>query len=176
MTSTFRFKKGVEDIEQPVLLEEEWYPVELTEDPSILPNNVLRDLAQQAGMDEIKMDDPRVQRFLEENEKAGFNMIWKVRVEDPDERIDGRKFTVYLPYPSDFDENRTDGRGMNVYDAKLERIADWADKFGGSVEGEEVTVSPGLKGQIYIKQDKAQNREELINTVDLFSGAKPYGE
>lgn len=167
---TFKFRKNVDEVEEPELMPVDWYPVELYEDPTLEANATLRD-----AVDDLK-DTKAVDAALKADEKAGFNMILRLAVESEDPRFDGRKLRLWLPYPSEYDLERYDSRGMLVYDAKMERIIKFAEKFGSGPEGDEVDIYAGMKGRVYIEQRRSQNREGLENAISMFAGFKSYDE
>ena len=168
--ATFGFKKAADDIEEPVLLPEDWYEAEIKDEPQVVPNNTLKELAGEGASEEI------IDKVLRENPKAGYNLKVNLNIVSDDEMFNGRFFSVYLPFPNDYDEDRYDGIGQKVYDAKLQRIIQFAEAFGGDVDGENVTILPGLDGKVYIVQQMAPGRDSLSNSVDLFSGFKPVEE
>jgi len=163
--ATFGFKKSVDDIEEPELLSEDWYAFEIAKEPEILMN---RALAAEVG--EGASDD-EIDQALRENDKCGYNLVVSLMCISDDPLANGRRFKLYIPYPSDYDEDRYDGIGQKVYDAKLQRIAEFAEAFQGDVDGGEITMLPGGKGQAYVIVQEGQRGQ--MNSVDLFSGFKP---
>lgn len=172
---TFKVGKSVDDIEEPVLMPVDWYEFEISEEPVLKHNNALNNMIPEDASDQ------EVLEAIEQNEKAGLNLVISLRSESPEALFDGRRLTAWLPYPSIPDEERYDGRGQKVYDAKFTRITDFVTKFGGSMEenenGEtEITLVKGMKGCCYVTQGKIPDREELGNSIDIFAGFKEYGE
>ena len=147
---TFTFQKPVEDIEEPILLDEDWYRARIAKAPTIEPNKK-------------KQDDPN-------QEGAGDNLIISLSLIG--QEADGRRFKLYLPWPSVEDEDKYDGIGMKVSDAKMERIADFTVKFGGISEGTDVVLEEGMEGFVYVTQGLDQAGQRVINSVDPFAGFK----
>lgn len=181
-TATFRFKQSVDDIEDPVLMPVDWYEFEIVEVPSIQPNATLRDAMKEAGSElnpRIPPSDEQLKlmdSFIATDEKCGRNLVIRLRSEADDPEYSGRKFTLWLQWPHEADEDRWNDRGQKLYDAKQSRVVEFTEAFGGSVDGEEISLSKGLKGSLYVTQQRAQNSEELVNTIDVFAGFKEYGE
>ena len=170
---TFGFKKSIDDIEEPVLLPEDWYDFEILSEPKVRPNY---DLYQEVG------DDPspeQMEELMKENPKMFQNIEIFMSTESPDPMYAGRKFTFRLPWPSDSDEDRYDNNGMKLYDARMRDISKFAEAFGGGADGDTVNIPKGGKGCAYVKILPAgtiDGVDEDRNTIDRFAGFKPYGE
>lgn len=147
---TFTFAKPIEDVEEPILLEEDWYRARIATSPTIAPNKA-------------KQADP-------ESEKAGDNLEVSLRLVEGE--ADGRRFKLYLPWASLEDEDKYDGIGMKVSDAKMERIADFTVKFGGVVEGTDIVLEENMEGYVYVTRGLDQQGQRMINNVDPFAGFK----
>uniref|UniRef100_A0A6M3JM72 Uncharacterized protein n=1 Tax=viral metagenome TaxID=1070528 RepID=A0A6M3JM72_9ZZZZ len=175
MSPTFGFNKGVDDIEEPILLPEEWYDMEICDEPRLSPNKALFDLVgQDATLEETET-------ALVADPKAGINLVLNMEVDSSDDAFNGRKMKVWLPYPSPIDAERFDHRGQKLYDAKMQRCVELTEAFGGDVSenenGEtEITLTKGLRGQCYVIQQRSQSGEELVNSIDTFQGFKGYGD
>ena len=155
--TTFSFHKPIEDIEEPVLLEEDWYKARISKSPSIEPNKAMKESS--------------------ENEKAGHNLVISLRLTGNTlEGADGRMFTLYPPWPSEKDETLYDGRGMKLSDAKIQRIAGIVDGFGGLVDGTDIMLEEGMEGFVYITRGLDQQGQEMQNNIDLFSGVRKVEE
>lgn len=170
---TFKFKKKVEDIEEPKLLDTDWYLHRVSKEVRIMPNEALRnivgDKASEKAMQKACIED--------KNEKAGFTMFVNCEIVSPDPDFNGRESTIMLPYPSDADLERRDRKGMIKYDAKMELIASLIEAAGGSVDGEEAEgLQVGATFQAYVKQQRQRNKEALENRVDIFAGFKGADE
>lgn len=143
--STFSFPKPVEDIEEPVLLEEDWYLCEIAGKPEKRTNRA----------------------------ETGQNLVIPIRLTGNNvEGANGRRYTLYPPWPSDADESQYDGRGMKLSDAKIQRIAGIVEGFGGVVDGTDIMLEEGMQGYVRIVQAMDQAGENIVNNVDLFSGVK----
>ena len=154
---TFTFPKPIEEIEEPILLEEDWFKSRICAPPSIEPNNAMK-------------TDPN-------SEKAGHNLVIPVILTGNDvEGADGRRFTLYPPWPSEKDEGLYDGRGMKLSDAKMERIAGIVGGFGGLVEGTDVMLEEGMEGYVFVNREMDKQGQNIVNNVDLFSGVKSVEE
>lgn len=168
--ATFSFRKEEDDIEAPQTIPEDWYKAEIKEEPVLKANNVLKEAL---GRDPEPGDEEALS-VIAENPKAGFNMVVDLNTISEMPEANGRFFRLHLPYPSEFDEDRYDAIGQKVYDSKMSRIIDFTKAFGGSVDGETVTLLPGLKGQVYIGLGTMKGRDDLINSIDPFAGFKPF--
>jgi len=147
---TFTFQKPIEDVEEPVVMEEDWYRTRIAKAPTIEPNKK-------------KQDDPN-------QEGAGDNLVVSLAVVG--EAGTGRRFKLYLPWPSLADEDLYDGIGMKVSDAKMERIADFTVKFGGISDGTDIMLEEGMEGFVYITRGLDQSGQRMVNSVDPFAGFK----
>jgi len=147
---TFTFAKPIEDVEEPILLEEDWYLSIIKAPPVIAPNK-----AKQADA---------------ESEKAGDNLEIAIALQGGE--AEGRRFKLYLPWPSLEDEDKYDGIGMKVSDAKMERIADFTVKFGGISDGTDIMLEENMRGYVYVTQGLDQQGQRMINSVDPFAGFK----
>ena len=146
--TTFSFSKSVDDIAPPVLMEEDWYIAVLTDDPEIKPN-------------------AKKEKGLSEEDGAGDNLVLKLMIAEGEHQ--GRRFNVYLPYPSEQDMERIDGIGMNVYDAKLELISDFAEKATGcSVDGSEITIRKNARVGVYVSTGQGRDKESIVNSIEVF--------
>ena len=145
---TFSFAKPIEDVEEPVLLEEGWYRAAIKTTPTIEPNKA-------------KKENP-------ENEKAGDNLVIAIGLSEGE--ATGRRFKLFLPWPSLEDEDKYDGIGMKVSDAKMERIADFTTKFGGVSDGTDIMLEENMEGYVYVTKGLDQQGQRIINSVDPFAG------
>ncbi len=111
---TFGFNKPIDDIEDPVLLPEDWYTFRVSKDPTIEDNKKAKD-------------------GLSGEEGAGKNLVVKLTTVSDDPEFNGRMLTIWLPYPSEHDESQYDGIGQKKSDAKMQRIIGFVEAFGGRV-------------------------------------------
>jgi len=147
---TFSFAKPIEDVEEPVLLEEDWYLARIAKAPSIEPNKA-------------KRENP-------ESKKAGDNLVINLSLVEGE--ANGRRFNLYLQWPSLEDEDVYNGVGMKVSDAKMERIVDFTTKFGGVSDGTDVILEENMEGYVYVTRGLDQQGQKMINSVDPFAGFK----
>lgn len=149
-TATLSFGKNVDDIEQPPLLPEDWYVVEVREVPQVKANKA-------------KLNDP-------EDEKAGNNWVVPVKTVTDEPEFNGRYFTLFFPLPRPGDDEKRTPQGMTVEDQCIERIGEFVKKFGGTVSGDEVQLGVGARGQVYVEQQVFGG--EPRNSVNTFAGFK----
>ena len=150
-TATLTFNKNVDDIEQPELMPEDWYVMELRDAPEVKPNKAMQ-------------NDP-------ESEKAGKNWVVPLVVATGDEEFDGRWFTLFLPLPKPGDDKKRTPMGQTVEDQAMERIGQFVEAFGGNIQGDTVSVKKGMRGQCYV--DRQVLNGEPRNGINMFAGFKP---
>jgi len=143
---TFTFQKPIEDVEEPILLEEGWERARIAGAPVLEPNKA-------------KKANP-------EDEKAGDNLVIPIALTQGD--ADGRRFKIFLPWPAPGDDEKYDGIGKKVGDAKMERIADFTIKFGGVSEGTDIMLEENMEGYVYVTQGLDQQGQNIINQIDTF--------
>jgi len=166
---TFSFNKKVDEIENPELMPEDWYDFEIFDEPKVLPNKTLKEMISEEASEE------EINSALEDDEKAGFNLVITLESESAEDKFCGRKMKLWLPYPSPIDETRYDGQGNKVYDRKMGRLVEFTEAFQGEVRESDIYLSPRMKGCCYVIQQKSLNSEEIVNSIDWFSGFKKYG-
>ena len=147
---TFSFAKPIEDVEEPILLEEDWYRARISAPPVIAPNKKKVADAEQDG--------------------AGDNLEVNLQLQGGEAQ--GRGMKIWLPWPSLADEDEYDGRGMKKSDAKMERIADFTVKFGGVSDGTDIVLEENMEGYVYVTRGLDQQGEKMINNIDTFAGFK----
>jgi len=147
---TFSFNKPIEDVEEPILLEEDWYRARIMAPPAIEPNKK-------------KQADP-------EQDGAGDNLVISLMLLENE--ANGRRFKLWLQWPSLADEDSYDGRGMKKSDAKMETIADFTTKFGGVSDGTDIMLEENMEGYVYVTRGLDQQGQSMINNVDPFAGFK----
>jgi len=149
--TTLKFGKAVDEIEEPEALQEGWYKAQVTTEPQILPNK-----KKQAGADYAA--------------GGGDNLVIKLRLIDPGNSGNGRVFTVWLPYPSKEDEAEYDGIGMLKYDAKMQKIAGFAEVATGcSIDGDEITILANATIGVYVSIGLDQQGDRMINSIEHFN-------
>ena len=152
--TTFNFAKDVDDIEQPVPIEEDWYVASIVKAPEIKPNKKKQEGKSYEG-------------------GAGDNMVISLRLLSEDDYANGRAFTLWLPFPSEEDMENYDGRGMLKYDAKMERLIEFATAAKGcTADGDSITILPNGRIGIYVSQGLDQQGNDIVNSIDWFQGFK----
>lgn len=152
--ATFSLGKDPDEIVEPELMEEAWYPFEIYKEPTMDKNKVMKTEGEDA-------------------DKAGYNVIVDVRcIEDSEHR--GRVFRVYLGLPAKGDdERRNPVDGRLVIDTKVERNATFALAFGGTVEGSSFTLSKGMCGMLKVVKAMDRSGVKFINQVSIFNDPEP---
>jgi hypothetical protein len=158
--ATFEMTKDVGDTQEPKLLPIDWYPCEITKDPTKEDNNVKK--AVDAGQD---VEDP---------DKAGQNLVLNVKVLSDVPEYNNRPFRLWLPFPNEADAGRYTPLGQTMEDAKTDRIAEFVSAFNGEdAEGRQVSLNVGQKAMLHIVQGPNQAGTGMQNSINTFSGAKP---
>lgn len=155
--ATFNVGVGKDDIQEAILLPEDWYQVEIFKEPHEAKNKAWNDAGERLSLEAAKNI----------NEKAGSNIVVPVRVISDVPEYHGRMLTKWLPLPNSFDEGQYTNRGQHVPDAKAEVIYKWAEAFGGNIEGSEASLSEGQKAYVYVIQDTDQSGEEKVNAISM---------
>ena len=162
--TTFNMTKKAEDIKEGVPVPEDWYPLEILEEP--LPPEECPNKKKQAGASEA--------------EGAGDNIILQLRLNHDDPMYDGRRFRVWLPYPNETDKKTYGVGGQTKEDSKLELIRDVYAAFAGlnpeDVEGDEIEFSLGDKAEFYVTHGLDQQGAKVIDEVNVFRNLpRPVG-
>lgn len=168
---TFSFPKSMDDVRDPELLPEDWYPVEVKKEPEISMNSTLRKaVGETAGEEEVET-------ALEAVEKAGYNLGFTVKVIDqPDPSFNGRSFFVNLPFPTKADEEKYWATGEKASDGKMKLIARWVTGLGGSVSGDEFSLEEGSRGIVFVGQRMKQDESGFENFISIFDEVRPYDD
>jgi len=155
--ATFDLGMDVDDVQEAQLLPEDWYNCEVVTDPEQQPNKAMKGGGPDA-------------------DKAGFNIVLRLRVVDSLPEYNGRQFTMWLPLPNDSDDGVFAG-GQPARDSKVARIAGVASALSGeSVKGSEATIVEGMRARFLITQ-KIDNRDgqTLRNELAPFTPPRPIG-
>lgn len=158
--TTFELNGNVDEIQEPVLLVNDKYALIISQEPEIQPNKKMRDEGADA-------------------EGAGHNIILRTRVYLPENpEFHGRQMNnIYLPVVKDGDDAKYNARGMTLKDAKLERIAEVVEGFGGSVDGDSVTISKYMMAVGTVIQKKNDTTSKMENELQVFGqSGKPAFE
>ncbi len=154
--STVTFGKRVDDIEEPILLPEDWYPMEVLKEPEVMINKA-------------KKDDP-------EAENAGDNWVVSMKTVDCEEEFAGREMAVFLGIPNEKDKYKFTRDGQRIYDKKMQNIVNFAEAFGGTIGEDDATLNAGALGRVYVLQGPNRISGEMENSIDIFNaGYKTYG-
>lgn len=160
--ATFNLGGDVDRIQEPTLLPNDKYAVIISQEPEIQPNKTLRDKGAEA-------------------DGAGHNIILRTRIYLPDvPEFHGRQMNnIYLPMVKDGDDAKYNMRGMTLKDAKLERIAEVVNGFGGEVNGDTITISKYMMAVGNVIQKKNETTGKMENELQVFASRgeapfKPY--
>jgi len=147
--ATFKLPKNVEDVVQPEALPEDWYTLEIVEEPELAPNKKLAAGGPQA-------------------EGAGMNIVIKCNVVSEIPEHSGRPFTLWVSFPSEQDKDRFTKMGQSYEDFKMDRIKVLMKAFSGQEpEGDEVDFQPGQRAMFYVVQALGQDGVTVRNDVDI---------
>lgn len=148
--ATFNMGKGLDDVVEPELMSEDWYLMEIYKEPALAKNKTLLNEGPDA-------------------EGAGFNIPVNLRCVEEGEHK-GRIFTLFLSLPGvGDDDKRNPISGMTYTDQKTLRNAEFALAFGGTVEGDEFSLTMGLIGKVFIQQKMDMSGTKLINQINPFN-------
>lgn len=152
----FSLDKNFEDVQEAQLLPEDWYVMEILEEPQQAPNKAMKEGGPQA-------------------DKAGYNIVLRLRTVSEVPEYSGRVLTVWLSLPNDSDKGEYI-QGQSKEDWKLERIAKVAAAFKGldnwkELEGDEISLEKGMQARFYIVQTLGLDGTTARNEVDLMNTA-----
>ena len=146
--ATFNIGIGKDDIQEGVLLAEDWYTMEIIKEPFEDKNSHWKAAGEKLPFKEASAI----------NEKAGKNIVLRLKVESDTPEFNGRVFTKWLPLPNANDEGQYMNDGQPKADWKADVIHKWVAAFGGSSEGAEVSMAEKQKALVYVLQG-IDNRE-----------------
>lgn len=149
--ATFSLGKEKDDLQEPVLLPEDWYTLEIT--------------AEVAQEKNAKWKEGGIDLSADQIEGAGENIVIRGRIVSDEPEFNGRPFTKWLPLPNPSDKNQFMNNGQPKEDWKLEQIYKWVAAFAGTVEGSEVSLATGMKAQVYIVQENDRRTGDLVNSI-----------
>ncbi len=150
MSPTFNVGKSIDDVHDPELMPEDWYPMEIVVEP-------IRELNAKQ-----KVGGP-------EADGAGENIVLRLGVVSDIPEYNGRQLTKWLSLPNPSDEGKFTRQGQSQEDWKISIIAAWATAFGGKVEGEDVDFEIGGRAMVLIIQGLAQDGTTIENKIDFNS-------
>lgn len=149
---TLKFRKKVDEVEEAVLMPEDYYVMRVILTPKLAPNKA-------------KAKD-------KEDPKAGDNWEIDVAVISDVPEFNGRKFRLFMAYPSTKDENEYTSRGQCAYDAKMENIIKVVQAFEGFAEGDTVTLPVGATARLPVVQKPNRQTGVMENQVNIFGELK----
>lgn len=155
--ATFNVGIGKEDIQEGVLLPEDWYTVQITREPYEDKNAAWKEAGDKLSIEEAG----RI------NQKAGKNIVINLKVISDVPEFSGRNFTKWLSLPSVLDEGLYMNDGQPKADWKASKIFKWVEAFGGAAEGAEASLATGAKGLVYVVQGKDRDGETDVNEISM---------
>jgi len=155
--ATFNVGIGKDDIQEPILLVEDWYEAEITREPYEDKNSHWKGVGENLSLD----DAHRV------NEKVGKNIVVNLKINSEIPEAHGRTFTKWLSLPNKFDEGLYMNNGQPRADWKADIIHKWAEAFGGGSEGADASFAEGQKALIYVIVEKDRDEETDINAISM---------
>ena len=166
--ATFNVSIGKEDIQEGVLLPEDWYEMQIVKEPFKDKNSYWKGAGEKLSFKDA----------VEINEKSGENIVVRLKVESSTPEFQGRAFTKWLPLPNPTDADLFMNDGQPKADWKAEVIHTWVEAFGGVSEGKEVSLSENQKAFIYVIQEvdnRAESAGETINSISMNIDPKSIG-
>ena len=156
--ATFNVGIGKDDIQEGVVLPEDWYTAEISKEPYEDKNAAWKEAGEGLSLEDA----------FKANEKCGSNIVVNLRIKTDDPETDGRSLTKWLPQPNEFDVGRymTDGQAREHW--KAEVIHKWVEAFGGDQDGAEVSFSKGQKALVYVVEEPDRNDEDKqVNAISM---------
>jgi len=166
--AVFQMTKAASELQSAVVLDADWYEMEITEEPQVEPNKKLTELGGEA-------------------DGAGFNIVLRLACVDP--QFHGRSFTKWLSMANPSDANKFTKNGQCYTDWKEMNIRLESAAFQGIsaneakamlASGREITVefSVGDRALYYITQKvvldaMGQPTEEKFNELDPWQLPRP---
>lgn len=161
MAATFELGKRKEDLQEPVLLAEDWYKMEIVKDMFQSKNSKWRDVDENADPATI--------------EGAGYSFVLQMKVVSDIVEENGRRLTKWLSCPNPTDEGRFTNDGQPMEDWKLDEIYKWVEAFTGSIDGSTVGLKAGSQGQVYVTQGLGRDKETIENQIPFSPAPKKIG-
>lgn len=154
--------KAIGDIQEAQLLPEDYYVMKITQEPTIEPNAEMK--KQEAG-----------ESFNED--KAGHNLVLRLRVEHDDPMINGRQFTKWLSLPKEGDESRViESTGQTIQDFKLEQLSKWYEALSGQVADpsmESLSFEVGQRCAVHVETGEDFRTHEAVSQINFNKDPKP---
>ena len=155
--ATFNVGIGKEDIQEGILLPEDWYTMEITREPYEDKNSAWKTAGEGLPLEEAAKANPKV----------GKNIIVHLKVASEITEHNGRGLTKWLPLPNALDDGKYMNNGQPKADWKAEIIHKWVEAFGGASEGAEVSFVEGQKALVYVVVGKDMSGEEDENSISM---------
>ena len=159
--ATFDLGKEQDDLQEPVLMPEDWYTLVISQKVVKKKNKAWKDGGEKLAAADIK--------------GAGENLIIQGRIVSDEPEYNGRVFFKYLALPNPSDEGKYMNDGQPKKDWKLDQIYKWVEAFGGSIEGSTVGLNVKMKAQVYIEETEDNRSGDTINAIG-FTLPKPISE
>lgn len=148
----FSMGKSVDDVQEPVLLPEDWYTMIITKEPEMAPNKKMRD----GGADA---------------EGAGHNIVLEMQVISDVSEFSGRQFRYWLSLPTSADSEKFTQDGRTIEDFKVAKIVEVVSAFGGMVDGADIELENGMQAQFYVLQEASERGPR--NSIDINTAPRP---
>lgn len=150
----FSVGKDFNDVQEAQLMPEDWYVMEISAEPEQMPNKAM------------KVGGP-------DAEKAGFNIVVKLKSISEDPEYSGRPFTIWLSLPNATDEGEFIN-GQDKVDWKLQKIAKIAAAFNGisdwkQLTGDEINLAKGMRAKCYVTQGIGMDEQTPRNDIDTMN-------
>jgi len=162
---TFQVGINKEDIQQPSLLPEDWYTVEIFKEPTEAKNNAWKDVGENLSIEEAGKIDKKAGKYI--------YIPLKVVSDTPEQA--GRMLVKRLSLPSVLDEGEFTNQGQPKADWKADIIFKWVEAFGGSIAGGEASLAKGQRAQVYVIIGKDQSGEKDQNDISMNVNPRPIG-
>ena len=162
---TFQVGINKEDIQQPSLLPEDWYSMEISKDPTESKNNAWKEAGENLPIEQAGKI----------NRKAGKNIVVHLKVISDFPEFSGRTFTKWLSLPSVLDEGEYMNNGQPKADWKADIIFKWVEAFGGAIAGGEASLGAGQRAQVYLVVGKDRDGEKDVNEISMNVNPRPVG-
>lgn len=158
--ATFNVGIGKDDVQEGVLLPEDWYTMKITREPYKDKNSHWKGAGEKLPFDQAS----------EINPKAGENIVVNLAVKSGTPEFDGRSFTKWLPLPNPNDASFYMNDGQPKADWKADVVHKWVEAFGGISEGAEVSLSETQEALVYVIQEP-DSREgsdgSIVNSISM---------
>lgn len=153
----YEVPKGKDEIIEGVLLEEDWYVIELVKD-ELRKNKIWRDAGEGLPIEDV--------------EGAGYSIMLVTKVVSDDAEANGRILTKYLSRVSPWDDGKYMNDGQPKADWKINCQFEWSDAFAGPGGSPKVVFRKGARCRMYIVQTEGQ-QGDLENQFPMNVTPKP---